>query len=234
MAAKDPVEEARKAEEARVEVTALVERARKAQAQIRNLTQEEVLRFAAAIGWLAVTRAEVWGQTVLAETGMGRLESKIARVQDRARGLMRDYQEAKTVGVIEVDEAKNLVKIAKPVGVVAALIPTTVPETVVYMGAMNALMGRNAMISSPHPRAKSSTNFVVDEIRELLGRLGLPQDLMLCIEKPNLAKTNELMRQSDLIVATGGGPMVKAAYSSGTPAYGVGCRQRHRRDRRNC
>lgn len=222
MAIKDPVEEARKREEAATEITALVDRARVAQAQISNLSQDEVKRIAAAIGWLAVTRAEVWGETVLAETGMGRLVSKVNRTRDRARGLMRDYQTAKTVGVIETDPDLNLVKIAKPVGVVAALIPTTVPEGVVFMGAMNAIMGRNAMISSPHPRAKSSTNFVVEEIRELLDRMGLPKDLMLCVEKPNLPKTDELMKQSDLIVATGGAPMVKAAYSSGTPAYGVG------------
>jgi len=222
MATQYPLEDSRKAEEAQIEIRGLVERARAAQAQIRNLGQEDVRRIAAAIGWLAVTRAEVWGETVLAETGMGRVVSKVNRTRDRARGLMRDYQTAKTVGVIETDPEKGLVKIAKPVGVVAALIPTTVPEGVVFMGAMNAIMGRNAMICSPHPRAKFSTNFVVNDIRELLGRMDVPRDLVLCIEKPSLYKTGELMRHSDLVVATGGAPMVKAAYSSGTPAFGVG------------
>ena len=222
MAGKDPVAAALEAAEAQEEIAGLVARARAAQAQIRGLGQEEVRRVAAAIGWLAVTRAEVWAETILAETGMGRLESKIARVRDRARGLMREYRTAKTVGVTEVDDERGLVKIAKPVGVVAALVPVTVPETVVFMGAMNALMGRNAMISSPHPRAKKSTSFVVDEIRGLLARMGLPEDLLLCVERPSLVKTDELMKQCDLIVATGGAPMVKAAYSSGTPAYGVG------------
>lgn len=222
MAGKEPAAVAQQAAEAEQEIAGLVARARAAQAQIRGLGQEEVRRVAAAIGWLAITRAEVWAHAVFAETGMGRLESKIARVRDRARGLLREYQTARTVGVMEVDDERGLVKIAKPVGVVAALIPTTVPETVVYMGAMNALMGRNAMISSPHPRAKQSTSFVVAEIRGLLARMGLPEDLLLCIERPSLVKTDELMRQCDLIVATGGAPMVKAAYSSGTPAYGVG------------
>lgn len=204
------------------EITELVQRARAAQAVAASYTQEEVQRLVAAIGWLAVTRAEEWGKHVLSETGMGRLQSKIDRTEGRARGLMRDYRGAKTVGVVEVDEELQLVKIAKPVGVVASLVPTTVPEGVIFMGAMNAILGRNATVFSPHPRAKHSSFTVVEEIRQLLAKLGAPADLALCVQGPSLAKTNELMKQSDLIVATGGAPMVRAAYSSGTPAYGVG------------
>ncbi|RGY98273.1 aldehyde dehydrogenase family protein [Clostridium sp. AM58-1XD] len=129
---------------------------------------------------------------------------------------------AKTVGVVEVDEAKQLVKIAKPVGVVASLVPTTVPMGVVFIGAMNAIMGRNATVFSPHPRAKKSTMLACEDIRKLLVNMGYPADLVVCIEEPSLEKTNSLMQQADLIVATGGKPMVKAAYSSGTPAFGVG------------
>lgn len=153
---------------------------------------------------------------------MGDIQSKINRTTARARGLARDYKTAKTVGVIEVDEEKQLVKIGKPVGIVAALIPTTVPAGVVFIGAMNMIMGRNAMICSPHPRAKKTTLMVVNDIRNLFKKMGLPEDLLQCIEEPSLLKTDELMRQCDLIVATGGAGMVKAAYSSGTPAYGVG------------
>ena len=153
---------------------------------------------------------------------MGDIQSKINRTTARARGLARDYNTAKTVGVIEVDEEKQLVKIGKPVGIVAALIPTTVPAGVVFIGAMNMIMGRNAMICSPHPRAKKTTLMVVNDIRNLFKKMGLPEDLLQCIEEPSLLKTDELMRQCDLIVATGGAGMVKAAYSSGTPAYGVG------------
>ena len=222
VAEKERSVEAQKATSAKEEITPMVARAHAAQEQIANISQEQAKRIAAAIGWLAVTRAEYWGKQVLAETGMGRLESKINRTRDRARGLMRDYQTARTVGVIEEDKEKNLVKIAKPVGVVASLVPTTVPEGVVFMGAMNALLGRNAIIFSPHPRAKASTNVVVGEIRDLLGRMELPEDLVQCIKVPSLIRTDELMKQCDLIVATGGAPMVKAAYSSGTPAYGVG------------
>jgi sulfoacetaldehyde dehydrogenase len=203
-------------------VETLITRARVAQEIAAGYDQEQVRRIAAAIGLLAVRRAEAWAHLVLNETGMGRVESKITRTAGRARGLMRDYQDARTVGVIEVDEAKNLFKIGKPVGVVASLVPTTVPEGVVFMGAMNAIMGRNATVFSPHPRAKRSTAQVVEELRELLRRLDVPQDLLLCIEQPSLAGTEELMKNADLIVATGGSPMVRAAYSSGTPAFGVG------------
>jgi len=200
----------------------LVAKAKKAQAVAEKLTQEEVRRIAHAIGWLAINKAEEWAKFNFEETGMGDIQSKINRTTARARGLARDYNTAKTVGVIEVDEEKQLVKIGKPVGIVAALIPTTVPAGVVFIGAMNMIMGRNAMICTPHPRAKKTTLMVVNDIRNLFKKMGLPEDLLQCIEEPSLLKTDELMKQCDLIVATGGAGMVKAAYSSGTPAYGVG------------
>ncbi|NYE09325.1 sulfoacetaldehyde dehydrogenase [Bacillus niacini] len=203
-------------------ISSLVTRAKAAQKIAEGYNQEEVRRIAASIGWFAVNKATEWANFTFEETGMGEIQSKINRTQGRARGIMRDLKNAKTVGVIEVDEEKQLVKIGKPVGVVGALIPTTVPAGVVFIGMMNAIMGRNAMICSPHPRAKLTTIKVVNEIRQLFKRLGVPEDLLLCIEDPSIAKTNELMQQVDLVVATGGAAMVKAAYSSGTPAYGVG------------
>lgn len=200
----------------------LIERAKIAQQKAEAFTQEEVRKYAAAIGYLALQRAEKWAEFNYNETKMGDIQSKINREQARARGLMRDLKAAKTVGVIEEDNEKQIIKIGKPVGVVGALIPTTVPATVVFMGAMNAIMGRDAMICSPHPRAKQTTMMVVNEIRNLYKKIGIPEDLLICIEDPSIAKTNELMAQCDLIVATGGAAMVKAAYSSGTPAFGVG------------
>lgn len=203
-------------------IASLVERARKAQAVAEKFSQEEVKHIAKCIAWLATNRAEEWAKFNYEETGMGDIQSKIRRTQSRARGLVRDYQNAKTVGIIEVDEEKQLVKIGKPVGVVGSLVPTTVPMAVVFIGMMNAIMGRNAMICSPHPRAKKSTMLAVEDIRKLFRKLNIPEDLILCIEDVNMERSKELMRQCDLIVATGGTPMVKAAYSSGTPAYGVG------------
>lgn len=209
-------------EQARDYVAGLIARARKAQAVAERWTQDEARRVAAAIGWLAVQRAEVWGQASFDEIKMGDVPSKVARTIARAKGLMRDLNEAKTVGVVEVDEAKQLMKIAKPVGVIGGIVPTTVPEGVVFIKAMNALICRNAIVLAPHPRADKITNLVANDIRRLLLTMGLPEDLVICIEKPTLDKTDELMRQCDLIIATGGAGLVKAAYSSGTPAYGVG------------
>jgi sulfoacetaldehyde dehydrogenase len=203
-------------------ISGLLARARKAQEVVEKFTQEEARRVAACIGWLAISRAEEWAKFNYDETGMGNIESKIARTQGRARGIMRDIKDAKTVGIVEVDEEKQLVKIAKPVGVIGALVPTTVPAGVVFIGTMNAILGRNATVFSPHPRAKKTTNLVVDEIRKLFKKMNLPEDLVICIEQPTIDKTNELMKQCDLVVATGGAQMVEAAYSSGTPAYGVG------------
>ncbi|MGO1410728.1 MAG: aldehyde dehydrogenase family protein, partial [Microbacterium sp.] len=197
------------------EIPELIVRASAAQRIAASYDQERVRRIAGAIGWLAVQRASDWAEMVFAETRLGDVASKVTRTSTRARVLMRDYQAARTVGVIETDEARSLVKIGKPVGVVAALVPTTVPEGVVFIGAMNAIMGRNATVFSPHPRAKGSTARIVAELRELLRRLNVPEDLLLCIESPSVDKTNELMSGADLVVATGGAPMVKAAYSSG-------------------
>lgn len=200
----------------------LVGRAKAAQRVAEKFTQEEVRYYADCIAWLALNKAEEWDTFNFEETGMGDIQSKINRTTARARGMVKDLSKAKTVGVIEVDDAKQLVKIGKPVGVVGALVPTTVPVEVVFMGAMNSIMGRNAMICSPHPRGVQSTVKVVNDIRALYRNLGIPEDLLICIEEPSINHTNELMKQVDLIVATGGAPMVKAAYSSGTPAFGVG------------
>ena len=203
-------------------IAGMVEKARNAQKTIENATQEEVRELAAAIGWYAIQNAVRWAEVNFEETKMGNIPSKIARTQARARGLMRDLNQTKTVGIIEVDEERQLMKIAKPVGVVGGLVPTTVPAGVVFIKSMNALMGRNAIIFAPHPRAKKTTNMVANDLRELLGRLGYDKDLIQCIEVPSMSLTKELMAQVDLVIATGGAGMVKAAYSSGTPAYGVG------------
>ena len=204
------------------EIAELIERARKAQESISHISQEEARYIAKAIGWYADYRAEEWARINFEETHMGDIQSKMNRTRTRARGVIRDLNDTKTVGVIEEDHEKNLIKIAKPVGVIGALVPITVPAGVVFIKAMNGLMGRNALIYAPHPRAQKTTKTVVDELRALLGRLGYPEDLLICIDDINKEKTSQLMRQCDLIIATGGSGMVKAAYSSGTPAYGVG------------
>jgi sulfoacetaldehyde dehydrogenase len=128
----------------------------------------------------------------------------------------------RTVGVVEEDPGRGLVKIAKPVGVVAALIPTTGPDATPPVKTLFALKGRNAIVVAPHPRTAKTTAAVVDYMREACVQVGAPADLVQVVGQPSMAATQELMRAADLVVATGGAGMVKAAYSSGTPAYGVG------------
>ena len=203
-------------------IRSLIARARKAQVVAEDYSQERVLELARAIGYTAVSNAQLWAELTMQETGLGDLKSKIGRINDRPRGVLRDLMNAKTVGVIEEDSEKQLIKIAKPVGVIGGIVPMTVPETVPIIKAMNAIMGRNAIVFCPHPRAKKITNLVVNEMRETLKKFNAPMDLCICIENPSKESSVELMRQCDLIIATGGGAMVQAAYSSGTPAYGVG------------
>jgi len=128
----------------------------------------------------------------------------------------------KSVGIIEVDEEKQIVKIAKPVGVIGALCPCTNPEATPTVKISHGLKGRNAIILAPHPRTKKTNAFIVNIVRETLKKYGAPEDLAIGIEEPTMEISSELMKQCDLILATGGAAMVKAAYSSGTPAYGVG------------
>ena len=204
-------------------IAELVARGRKAMAEIEDLTQEDVRKIAKAVALLSCNRAEAWSKALYEENGhSGRLESKLARNYARPLGLASQLDEIKTVGVIEEDPEGYLVKIAKPLGVIASLVPMTVPCGLIACQTIFGLMSKNAMIYSPHPRTKKVTAFVVNDLRELLGRMGYPKDLLQCVEDPSLARTDILMKQADYVVATGGQAMVKAAYSSGTPAFGVG------------
>ena len=204
-------------------VAELVARGRKAMAEIEDLTQEDVRKIAKAVALLSCNRAEAWSKALYEENGhSGRLESKLARNYARPLGLASQLDEIKTVGVIEEDPEGYLIKIAKPLGVIASLVPMTVPCGLIACQTIFGLMSKNAMIYSPHPRTKKVTAFVVNDLRELLGRMGYPKDLLQCVEDPSLARTDILMKQADYVVATGGQAMVKAAYSSGTPAFGVG------------
>lgn len=204
-------------------ISELVTRGRKAMEQIEDLTQDDVRKIAKAVACLSYDRADVWSNALYKENGgSGRLESKKAQLMSRPLGLAAQVDNVKTVGVIEEDPDGYLVKIAKPLGVIASLVPMTVPTGLVACQTIFGLMAKNAMIFSPHPRTKMVTNFVVNDIRELLNRMGYPKDLIQCVEQPSLASTDVLMKQADFVIATGGAAMVKAAYSSGTPAFGVG------------
>jgi sulfoacetaldehyde dehydrogenase len=205
-------------------VSEVVARARAAQAAITDYTQEQVDALCTAVAWAVARtdRAEALAKLAVDEGGFGTYHDKVTKIKKRVLGVLADMRTVRTVGVVAEDPARGLVKIAKPVGVVAALIPTTGPDATPPVKALFALKGRNAIVLAPHPRTKDTTAAVVAHMREACVQVGAPADLIQTIAEPTIAKTQELMAQADLVVATGGAAMVKAAYSSGTPAYGVG------------
>ena len=211
-------------EAVRQEISEVVARARTAQSAIAEYTQEQVDALCAAVAWAVARpdRAESLAKLAVDEGGFGNYEDKVTKINKRVLGVLADMRTVRTAGVVEEDPARGLVKIAKPVGVVAALIPTTGPDATPPLKALLALKGRNAIVIAPHPRTKETTAAVVEYMREACVQVGAPADLVQTIAAPSIAKTQELMRRADLVVATGGAAMVKAAYSSGTPAYGVG------------
>ncbi len=210
--------------EVQAEVQGLIDRARKAQRQIEFWSQEQVDEVVAAVGWQLVKEEHVAACAKLAfeETQMGNYQNKVVKIRKKTLGTLRDLHDAKTVGMVEEDEAKGIRKFAKPVGTIGALTPCTNPTSTLCTNGLAALKTRNAIIFSPHPRAKRAATLTTEYMRAGLRKVGAPEDLCQVISQPSIEKTEELMASVDLVVATGGSPMVKAAYSSGTPAYGVG------------
>ncbi|NYT15740.1 MAG: aldehyde dehydrogenase family protein [Methanomassiliicoccales archaeon] len=204
------------------EIAALIERARTSMKAIEHFTQAEADELVMAIGWHVVKECEALARLAVEEGGFGNYTDKLTKIRLRVTGTIQDMQSVKTVGIVEEDPKKGLVKIAKPVGVVAAIIPSTGPDATPPMKALCAAKGLNAIIVAAHPKTQKSSELAVNLMRQGCKAMGVPEDLIQIIQNPTIAKTQELMRQADLIVATGGAGMVKAAYSSGTPAYGVG------------
>lgn len=201
-----------------------VERAKAAQKAIDHYTQQEIDKVCVAIGWEVYNDENIakLAQSAVEETGMGNVPDKILKHKNKVLGVLKDIKHAKSVGLIEVDDDKKIKKYAKPVGIVGALTPVTNPTATPSSNGITIVKGKNAVIFAPHPKAKVPTKMAVDFMREGLKKVGAPVDLIQVIEEPSLELTAELMKQVDVVLATGGGPMVKAAYSSGTPAYGVG------------
>lgn len=210
--------------EAKEYVRQLVERARKAQEIIEGYDQERVDHLVTAIVWNIVKpgTVEKIAQMAVEETGLGNYESKYAKLMTKLKGALRDMKGKKSIGIIEEDKERGIIKIAKPVGVVGAVLPTTNPEATPVLKAIMAIKTRNAIVMSPHPRAKNTNTYIVNIMRSVLKKYGAPEDLIIGVEDPTLEITQEVMKQCDLILATGGAGMVKSAYSSGKPAYGVG------------
>ncbi len=205
-------------------IAQLIEKARAAQKIVNNYSQDEIDDVIRSVAWEVYNDENIARLAALAveETGMGVVQDKIMKHKNKVLGALRDALKGKSVGLIERDEEKGIEKYAKPVGVIGALTPVTNPTATPASNGISILKGRNAAIFAPHPHAAQATKLAVDMMRNGLRRVGAPEDLLQVVEEPTLDRTGELMRQVDLVVATGGGPMVKAAYSSGKPAYGVG------------
>ena len=199
-----------------------IARVREAQRKFATYTQEQVdaIFKAAAI---AANKARIpLAKMAVAETGMGIVEDKVIKNNYAAEHIYNAYRHTKTCGVIEEDKAYGMKKIAEPIGVIAAVIPTTNPTSTAIFKTLLALKTRNAIIISPHPRAKASTAAAARIVLDAAVAAGAPEGIIDWIDVPSLDMTSLLMKEADIILATGGPGMVKAAYSSGKPALGVG------------
>ena len=211
------------------EVARMVERARAAQRQYERSSQAEVDMIVTAAGWAIVEpgRNRELAELSVAATGIGDVEDKVRKNHRKTLGLLRDLQGAKSVGVISVDAEKGIVEIARPVGVVCAVTPSTNPGATPANKIINALKGRNAVIVAPSPKGWSTCERLIEFVHEQMERTGMPaalaRDLVQLLPAPvTKQSTHALMRMADLVVATGSQANVRAAYASGTPAFGVG------------
>jgi sulfoacetaldehyde dehydrogenase len=202
-------------------VQQLVSNARAAMREIDGYDQAAVDRLCQAIAWAGGNEqsATRLANMSVDESGMGKREpTRRAKVL----GILRDALRQKSMGVIDEDTAKGIVKYAKPAGVIASLIPVTSPYVTPVSIAIYAIKCKDAVVFSPHPASRKTTIETVRLMRAALCKQGAPEDLLQCVEKPSIPLANELMASCDLTIATGGPAMVKAAYGSGKPAYGVG------------
>lgn len=206
-------------------VAALVKRARAAQAIFDGYTQEQVDEVVTAAGWAIVKpeNNELLAKLAVADTGLGNVPDKITKNRRKTMGLLRDLRGARSVGVIAEHPELGITEIARPVGVVAAVTPSTNPAATPANKIINALKGRNAVILSPSPKGYSTSEKLLEFIHAELDRVGAPRDLVQQLPAPVSKEASaELMRQADLVVVTGSQNNVRAAYTCGTPAVGVG------------
>ncbi len=203
-------------------LTKTLERVKNAQKEFSKYSQEQVDKIFQAAA-IAANEARIpLAKMAVEETGMGIVEDKVIKNHYAAEYIYNKYKNEKTCGVIYQDDSYGIKKIAEPVGIVAAVIPTTNPTSTAIFKTLIALKTRNGIIISPHPRAKKSTIEAAKTVLEAAVNAGAPEDIIAWIDVPSLELTNMLMQSADIILATGGPGMVKSAYSSGKPALGVG------------
>ncbi len=195
---------------------------KEAQKKFATYTQEQVDAIFKAAAIAANKMRIPLAKMAVEETGMGIVEDKIIKNHYAAEYIYNAYKNTKTCGVIEEDKAYGITKIAEPVGVIAAVIPTTNPTSTAIFKTLISLKTRNGIIISPHPRAKKSTIAAAKVVLDAAVKAGAPEGIIGWVDVPSIEMTNEVMKEADLILATGGPGMVKSAYSSGTPALGVG------------
>ena len=199
-----------------------IERVKKAQAKFAKYTQEEVDKIFLAAS-IAANQARIpLAKMAVEETGMGVIEDKVIKNHFASEYIYNKYKNEKTCGVIEEDKSYGIKKIAEPIGVIAAVIPTTNPTSTAIFKTLISLKTRNGIIISPHPRAKKSTIEAAKVVLEAAVKAGAPEGIIGWVDVPSLELTTTLMQSADTILATGGPGMVKSAYSSGKPALGVG------------
>ena len=203
-------------------LTKKMEEMREAQSVFATFTQEQVDKIFFEAAMAANKKRISLAKMAVEETGMGIVEDKVIKNHYAAEYIYNAYKDTKTCGVIEEDPAFGIKKIAEPIGLIAAVIPTTNPTSTAIFKTLLALKTRNAIIISPHPRAKKSTIEAAKIVLEAAVKAGAPENIIGWIDVPSLELTNEVMKNADIILATGGPGMVKAAYSSGKPALGVG------------
>lgn len=203
-------------------IAGLIEKARAAQREYENFTQAQADAIVRACAKAVYDNAEYLARAAVEETRMGVYEHKVTKNRGKAKVIYNSLRGVKTKGVLKDDPESGITEIARPVGVVAAVTPCTNPIVTPMCNAMFALIGFNSIIIGPHPRAKKCSAETVRLMNEAIRPLGAPENLIQIIEEPTLELSGELMREADVVVATGGAGVVRAAYSSGKPAYGVG------------
>jgi len=206
------------------DIQEMYKRARAAFEEIEFWPQEKVDEMVLAVGWefMREDTRKVLARTAVDESGIGVYEDKLAKIRSKTLGTLRDQVGIKTCGIVEEVPEKGLIKLAKPIGVIANVVPCTNPESTICCLSLSTLKTRNAMIVSPHPRTQGSSYLSVQYARKALKRVGAPVDLMQCIKNTSQTKTSELMKACDFAVATGGAALHKVVYEAGKPAQSVG------------
>lgn len=200
----------------------MLEKARKAQKEFEKYDQKQVDEVVKTMAKAVFDNAEMLAKMAVEETGMGVYEDKVKKNMGKARVIWNDCKGGKSVGIIRRIPEQGLVEVAKPMGVVGCVTPCTNPIVTPICNAMFAAKGRNAVIIGPHPRAKKCSYETVRLMNEQLAKIGAPEGLIQCVKEPTMGISGLIMGSCDVCISTGGGGMVKAAYSSGKPAFGVG------------